>query len=527
MSEDTEMILRDIFVTDTDLRYSDDNDVLRMEISVDMGVYSLTRIEGLDFTVGTGTQDEKMTFAGKVDSINRAIAESVFKPSLNYNSLHAGRAKITFSVRDSANVTRSEFLAIRVNPVNDAPVIMLPGQHLHPVNTVDDDLSNVLISVDTIISSEDAVVLIPAVSVRDVDAHEDLFNHGFVTITVEAVNGTVWLTRHVSGIHRYLVGNGMNDTIVSFISSVEAANEALRELAFQGFPNFNGHCGVWVSINDTSNSGININNVDSRDNGRYKNSPGLSKYDRQYVPILLAPINDEPTINLPSSNTLQVMEDHELVLLDLSIDDVDNNKTEKAVLTLTAEHGSVTLTRMVDLVFEEGDGTLDGYIKVRGTLENLNRALAEATYQPDPHWNTHYKEMDSVEIELYDLDISGLHGSGPHYKVTKTMYIEVLPENDKPLIHVPGDHRTYDYDGQFAVDKIDTIHCDEDERVFIDQIKVDDIDASEQPGALMEIELWSSNGTFTLQSIVGLTVIHGGHDESHHFQAKGNSTSMT
>ena len=50
---------------------------------------------------------------------------------------------------------------------------MLPGQHLHPINTVDDDLSNVLISVDTIVSSEDAVVLIPAVSVRDVDAHED------------------------------------------------------------------------------------------------------------------------------------------------------------------------------------------------------------------------------------------------------------------------------------------------------------------------------------------------------------------
>ena len=110
------------------------------------------------------------------------------------------------------------------------------------------------------------------------------------------------------------------------------------------------------------------------------------------------------------------MEDHELVLLDLSIDDVDNNKTEKALLTLTAEHGSITLTRIVDLAFEEGDGTLDGYIKVRGTLENLNRALSEATYQPDPHWNTHYKEMDSVEIELYDLDISGLHG--PHYSCT-------------------------------------------------------------------------------------------------------------
>ena len=75
------------------------------------------------------------------------------------------------------------------------------------------------------------------------------------------------------------------------------------ELAFQGFPP-NGHCGVWISINDTSNSGININNVDSRDNGGYKNSLAYRSMIVHII-ILLAPINDEPTINLPSSNTLK------------------------------------------------------------------------------------------------------------------------------------------------------------------------------------------------------------------------------
>ena len=63
---------------------------------------------------------------------------------------------------------------------NDAPVIMLPGS-THPVNTVDDDLSNVLISVDTIVSRKMQLSPYLTVSVRDVDAHEDLFNHGFVT----------------------------------------------------------------------------------------------------------------------------------------------------------------------------------------------------------------------------------------------------------------------------------------------------------------------------------------------------------
>ena len=43
----------------------------------------------------------------------------------------------------------------------------------------------------------------------------------------------------------------------------------------------------------------------------------------------------------------------------------------------------------------------------------------------------------------------------------------------------------------------------------------------EQPGALMEIELWSSNGTFTLQKYNWLNSDSWHHDESHHFQAKG------
>merc|ERR1711871_315854 len=160
-------------------------------------------------------------------------------------------------------------------------------------------------------------------------------------------------------------------------------------------------------------------------------------------------------------------------------------------------------------------------IKVRGTLKNLNRALSEATYQPDPHWNTHYKVMDAVEIELHDLDVSGLYGSGPHYKVMTTMYIQVFADNDKPFIHVPGDHRTYDYDGNFKVDKVDVIHCNEDELILIEDIKIDDIDASEQPGALMEVELSSTNGTFSLQSVTGLTILHGERNNNHVFRAKG------
>jgi hypothetical protein len=314
---------------------------------IERGTYTLTRVEGLSFAVGTGKMDTKMEFSGNLEDINRAIGESVFKPSLNWNSLQSGTGKLNFIISDALNVSHSNYVVVHVEPVNDAPVIMLPGQHLHAVNTVDDDLSNVLISVDTIISAEDTLVPIPDVSVRDIDAGENLLNSGFVTMTVEAIHGTVWLTKDVVGIHRYLVGDGINDTVVSFISTVEIANQALAGLSYQGFPNFFGECGVWLTINDTANAGINVNNVDARDNGEYKNIANPAKQDRQYVPILLAPINDEPVINLPLPETLVVLEDNELVLLDLSIFDIDNNETEEALITLSAEHGSITLTRLV------------------------------------------------------------------------------------------------------------------------------------------------------------------------------------
>jgi ELWxxDGT repeat protein len=509
VKEDNEVIIHDLSIHDIDFRPADDNDILRIVVTTEHGTFTLTRTEGLMYDAGTGKQDTFLNFTGNAEDINRALAESVFRPSQNWNSVHYGVARIHVVVIDPSNDIHEDEIIFVVEAVNDGPVLLVPGQRLNSdytknPNSYDDDLSRVIDSIDTIVSSEDMLVDIVGVSIRDVDAQEDIDNNGYVWVTVEATNGTVWLTKDVSGIHRFVIGNGENDTVVSFLAEVDVANAALRELKYQGTRNFYGLCGIKLSVNDTGNTG-----------------EGGAKTITQYIPISLAPINDEPIINLPADSTLSVMEDHELVLRGLSVYDVDHNETDLVEITISAEHGSVSLTRIIDLTFEEGDGLLDGYMRLRGTLRNLNRALDECVYQPDPHWNTYFKMTDTVEITLNDLDLSGLPGSGPHFKVTKVMYIEVEPENDMPIVHVPGDHRVYRYDGHYDVASVDTIVCDEDDPIIIRNVKVEDYDAMESPGALLEFSIRTENGTFSIDRTNGLTIISGSGVNDTGFIAKG------
>ena len=59
----------------------------------------------------------------------------------------------------------------------------------------------------------------------------------------------------------------------------------------------------------------------------------------------------------------------------------------------------------------------------------------------------------------------------------------VRPTNDPPIIHVPGDHRNYSYDGLFDVTHVDTVYTDEDVPVVLLGVKVTDVDADDMQRA--------------------------------------------
>ena len=46
--------------------------------------------------------------------------------------------------------------------------------------------------------------------------------------------------------------------------------------------------------------------------------------------------------------------------------------------------------------------------------------------------------------------------------VLREISVTVTPVNDAPVVHVPGMHKTYDYDGKLSLVKVDTLTVAED-----------------------------------------------------------------
>ena len=76
-------------------------------------------------------------------------------------------------------------------------------------------------------------------------------------------------------------------------------------------------------------------------------------------------------------------------------------------VVLKAQHGVISLTRIVDITFEIGDGVQDKHIRFTGTTVDVNRALEELVYYPDPDFTTGVLRQKYDAIKTY-VDDNGL-----------------------------------------------------------------------------------------------------------------------
>jgi hypothetical protein len=56
-------------------------------------------------------------------------------------------------------------------------------------------------------------------------------------------------------------------------------------------------------------------------------------------------------------------------------------------VTLSATHGTLTLSQLTGLTFTVGDGTADATMTFTGTMANINAALNGLTYAPTADYN--------------------------------------------------------------------------------------------------------------------------------------------
>lgn len=175
--------------------------------------------------------------------------------------------EISLQATDSMGATATNVLRFVVLPENDSPVLEMASATYDSSRLTHDGLSSVVESVDLLTVSEDKNTAIPGLSVRDVDLDLDgeyifggdpgFLDDGLVEITLYSSNGTTSLGAGIIG-YTFLVGDGVDDEIMSFRASLAGANRALAGLTYRGKNDFYGTDALVVTVDDGGRFGRGV-----------------------------------------------------------------------------------------------------------------------------------------------------------------------------------------------------------------------------------------------------------------------------
>src|SRR5262249_55540132 len=105
------------------------------------------------------------------------------------------------------------------------------------------------------------------------------------------------------------------------------------------------------------------------------------------ITVTVNAVNDPVTSAAPA--TLALDEDSSVAVTGLSISDVDATLAPGGLysVTLSATHGTLTLSTLTGLTFDNGDGTADATMTFHGTLAAINTALGTTSYAAAADYN--------------------------------------------------------------------------------------------------------------------------------------------
>ncbi|MBV5304259.1 MAG: tandem-95 repeat protein, partial [Chlorobium sp.] len=215
--------------------------------------------------------------------------------------------------------------------------------------------------------------------------------------------------------------------------------------------------------------------------------------------ITIQPVNDVPTITLPTART--AIEDLPLAISGVSIADVDALSTDALTVTLAATNGVLSLI-IDNLTFSTGDGAADATMTFSGTLTNINAALATLSYQG----NSNYNGADSITVVVNDGGHNGIdpdtitertddNGNTEYQSATATLAINVRSVNDAPEAHVLAATQSVNEDTALV---FSSAHSN--------LLSISDVDAGTNP---VSVTVSVTQGTFTLGETSGLSISTG------------------
>lgn len=378
VNEDTNLVISGISASDVDIGTSP----AQVTLSASNGILTLSSTAGLSFTSGaSGTSS--MVFTGTLTNANTALNNLTYRGNSNFS----GTDTVSLTLSDQGGngsggaKSDSKTISITVSPVNDAPVITVPGAQS---------------------ASEDTNLVIAGISVSDVD-----IGTSPAQATLSASSGILTLSS-TTGLSFSSGANGTSSMV--FTGTLTNVNTALNNLTYKGNTNFSGSDTISLMVSDQGGNGS-----------------GGALSDSKTIAVTVSAVNDAPVVTVPGAQS--VNEDTSLTIAGISASDVDI-VTSPAQVTLSASNGIVTLSSTSGLSFTSGaNGT--STMVFTGTLANANTALNNLAYKG----NSNFSGTDTVSLTVSD---QGGNGSGGAKSDSKTISVTVLPVNDAPVVTVPG-----------------------------------------------------------------------------------------
>lgn len=367
-------VLEDVATVINQISISDPDSVnIYMTLSVTSGTLAATSGAG----VVVSGNSSAMNLNGTIASVNAFIANN----RLTYTTAANATADATLTVVvDTGSVgTDTKTITLAVTPVNDAPVVTVPGSL-----TVTEDVSTSL----------------TGISFSDVDA-----GSGSVTVTFSVPSGTL---SAISGSGVTVADSGTATLTLSGTLSNINAFIAASNLNFQTALDNTNSVLLTVSINDNGNTG------------------GGALTDTKTVTINVTAVNDAPVNSVPVAQSTP----QDVVLAfntangnAISINDVDAGSS-LMIVTLNTVNGTMSLTASSGVTLVIGNGVNNSVIRLQGSQANINTTLQSLTFKPTTG------HLGTAQLTIQSND-QGNTGSGGAKSDIDAIIISVLAANPK------------------------------------------------------------------------------------------------
>ncbi len=404
---------------------------LTVQLNVTNGIFTLGSTANLTQS-GNGTVSVIAT--GSIAALNAGLNNARFTPTPNSN----GPAALTINTSDSDGQSDLDTLTLSVTSFNDPPVNGIPP--------------------GTTAAVEDSPEVFN-LSISDVD-----LDGGTLVVSLSANNGTR-ITLPTTNSLVFSLGDGTDDTAMTFLGTLAGVNTALNGLSVTALPSFIGASSLVVTSNDQGGTGA-----------------GSVGQDTDTININWAADNDPPVNVVPGAQAMD--EDTTLTFSATTATALRTSDPDVAAgtlqVTLAATNGRLTLGDPGSVVFTVGDGLADTTMTFRGTAAVVNAALESSSLAP----TANFTGTATVTMTTNDLGNSG----GPAKTDVDTIAVTITAINDAPVIAMP----------------LSTFTNEDTTRVFAvnqgNAVTVADVDA-----VALQVSLASAAGVLTLPTKTGLT----------------------